>query len=80
MIYIYFVIMVYILVGAYSSVYVPPPVCIFHGPCSVYQCSIYLHSVLLYCVYLFLYAHIPLVSLLANCVTFIHDWMNTSGG
>ena len=81
MVYILFVIMVYILVGgSYSSVYVPPLVCIIHSPCSVYPCGIYLLSVLLYYVCLFLYPYIPLILLSSICVTFIHDWMKTFGG
>ena len=28
--------------GSYSSVYVPPPLHVFHNPCSVYSCGIYL--------------------------------------
>ena len=66
--------------GSYSSVYVPPPVCVFHNPCSVYPYDVYLLSVLLCCVCLFLYPCIPLVLLSANCETFIHDWMKTFGG
>ena len=65
---------------SYSSVYVPPPVCIFQSPHSVFPHGIYLLSVLLYCVCLFLYPHVPLVLLSANCVTFIQDWMKTFGG
>ena len=72
---------VYFCGGFYSSVYVPPPMCIFHSPCSAYPCGIYLLSVLfILCVCLFLYTHISLVLLSANCVTFIHDWMKTLGG
>ena len=66
--------------ASYSSVYVPPPVCIFHSLCTIYPCGICLHSALLYCIFLFLYPHIPLVLLSANCVTFIDDWMKTFGG
>ena len=66
--------------GSYSSIYVPPPVCIFHSHCNVYPCGIYLLSVLLCYVCLFLYPHIPLVLLSANCVKFIHDWMKTFWG
>ena len=34
-------IMNYILVGgSYSSVYVPPPMCVFPNPCNVYPCFI----------------------------------------
>ena len=80
MVHVLFLIMVYIWVGTYSPVYVPPPIGMFHSPCSVYPCGIYLHSVLLYCVCLFLSAHTPYVLLSANCVTFIHDWKKTFGG
>ena len=54
--------------------------CVFYNLCNVYSCGICLHSVLLYFVCPFLYPHILLVLLSANCVKFIHDWMKTYWG
>ena len=46
--------------GSYSSVYVPPPICIIHSSCGVYVCGIYFYFVHLYCVCLFFMHIYPL--------------------
>ena len=43
--------------GSYTSVYIPPPMYIFHCPCNVYSCGICFFSILLYFVCLF-FVHI----------------------
>ena len=64
--------------GSYSSVYVQPQVCIFHGSYGVYPCTTYLQCVNIHCVYLFLYTHIPidmtLYCLKPIVMKIIHDW------
>ena len=66
--------------GSYSSVYVPPPLCVF--PVVLIVCiPTFFFSSLLCCVCLFLYLHMPLVLLLPICLCgFLHTWMKTFGG
>ena len=46
--------------GSYPSVCVPPPIGMFHSPCSVYPCGIYLFSVhFILCLSISLYTYTP---------------------
>ena len=66
--------------GSYSSIYVPPPMCMFDNPCSVYSCGICLSfDPIIFCMPISLFTQ-PLVLLSTNCVKFIHDWTKTFGG
>ena len=66
--------------GSYSSVYVPPPVCVF--PVALVVCIptfFSFYSCFVLCAYFLI--HIPpLFFLLPLCVSFIHAWMKTFGG
>ena len=61
--------MAYILVGGLnSSVYVPPPVCIFHGSYGIYLCTICLQCVyLILCIPISLYTYYPIITLNQLC-------------
>ena len=66
--------------GSYSSLSVPPPICMFLSPCSVYPCGIYLHfCIFILCMPISLYAHTPIFTFFQLCGIY-PQWDENFGG